>query len=137
MSKRSRAGLCPAETPDGMEDRLRDLAHEIAFDLSGLEEAQSKALLGTFVSESFLAVAKQERQAAHRQRQAEGIAAAKARGVRFGPSRRSVPKDLDKWRQEWRNGNMTMAEAAEACGMPRSTFYDAAIREERSAGCGA
>ena len=67
-----------------VQEKLRLLAEEITEDLSRLESAQSKELLSDFVSELFLSMAKQDQQAVRRQKQAEGIAAAKARGVRFG-----------------------------------------------------
>ena len=68
-------------------------------------------------------------------RQAEGIAAAKARGVRFGPKARALPDSFDDLRQAWRGGRITLREAASACGMPKSTFYDAALRTETSKNC--
>lgn len=133
MSIKSKTGVRPVETLDGMEDQLRDLAREIVSNLSGLDEEQSKDLLGAFVSELFLAVAKQKCQAVHRQRQAEGIVAAKARGVRFGPSRKPLPENFEECHQSWREGRMKMKEAAAACGMAKSSFYEAAIRKEQSA----
>ena len=65
-----------------------------------------------------------------RQRQAEGIAAAKAKGVRFGPDRRTLPDSFEELRQAWRNKQMTLRAAAEACGIPKTTFRDAALRVE-------
>ena len=67
-----------------------------------------------------------------RQRQAEGIAAAKARGVRFGPPASALPDGFEELRQAWREGRITLREAACACDIPKSTFYDAAIRTERA-----
>ena len=69
-----------------------------------------------------------------RARQAEGIAAAKARGVRFGALPRTLPDNFEGLRQAWRSRQMTLRAAAEACGIPKSTFRDAALRAETAAG---
>ena len=57
-----------------------------------------------------------------RQRQAEGIAAAKARGVRFGRPAAQLPDDFEAICQRWQNGEITCAEAARMSGMPCSSF---------------
>lgn len=69
-----------------------------------------------------------------RQRQMEGIAAAKARGVHFGPEAQAPPEDFAVLHQAWRAKRLTLREAADACGMPKSTFYDAALRAEAAVG---
>ena len=58
-----------------------------------------------------------------RQRQAEGIAAARARGVRFGRPRRERPAAFEEMRQAYLSGRVAGARAAELCGIPRSTFF--------------
>ena len=68
-------------TQEELKTQMRELAREIVSGLSALELDQSKELLGAFVSDLFLCVADRERQESRRQRQAEGIAAAKARGA--------------------------------------------------------
>ena len=66
-----------------------------------------------------------------RQRQAEGIAAAKARGVRFGRPPKSLPENFHHLYQQWKNGKITGSAAAKQCGMPLSTFrYRAEIYEK-------
>ena len=57
-----------------------------------------------------------------RQRQAEGIAAAKARGVRFGRPPSPLPEKFHEACQLWKSGKVTGTVAAEICGMPLSTF---------------
>lgn len=57
-----------------------------------------------------------------RQRQAEGIAAAKARGVRFGRSPRPRPENYHSAYQRWKAGAITGTAAARECGIPLSTF---------------
>ena len=116
-----------------MLSELQGLARRIVSGLSSLEPAQGKALLDSFVSELFLSVAKQEQHETRCQRQAEGIAAAKAKGVRFGPKPRAMPDGFEDLRQAWRNREMSLATAAELCGVPKTTFYDAALRAEMAA----
>ena len=82
-------------------------------------------LLGTFIADIVLQilsfVAENER-ANIRHRQAEGIAAAKARGVRFGRPPKKLPSNFYVVYQTWKDGKITCTKAAEECGMPLSTF---------------
>lgn len=119
-----------------LQNRLRQLAQNVMFEISALDPSRSKELLGTFVSELFLSVAEEERQEVRRQRQAEGIAAAKARGVRFGPEPKPLPENFDECCEAWRDGQITAVEAAARCGLSRKSFYRAAKRKEQMAGCG-
>ena len=120
-----------------VQEKLRLLAEEITEDLSRLESAQSKELLSDFVSELFLSMAKQDQQAVRRQKQAEGMAAAKARGVRFGPSRKPLPENFSENYRAWQSGEMTLTQAAETCGMTRASFYRAVDRMKQLEGCSA
>lgn len=91
-----------------------------------LDTRRGRDLVGTFLSDIVLQVlsfvAENER-ANIRQRQAEGIAAAKARGVRFGrPSTPLPPNFLDVY-QRWRAKKISVNQAAAECRMPRSTFF--------------
>ena len=64
-------------------------------------------------------------------RQSEGIAAAKARGVRFGRPPRPLPENYHSAYQRWKSGAITGTAAAKECGMPLSTFrYRAEIYEK-------
>ena len=66
-----------------------------------------------------------------RQRQAEGIAAAKAKGIRFGRVPKPLPENFHAVYQRWKSGEITGTAAAKECGMPLSTFrYRAAIYEK-------
>ena len=58
-----------------------------------------------------------------RQRQREGIEAAKARGVRFGRPPMPLPENFHRVFQKWKHGEITAADAARSCGMPRTSFY--------------
>ena len=115
------------------QDHLRQLAREVMSEIAEMDPSHSVELLGAFVSELFLLVAEQRQREMRRQKQAKGIAAAKAKGVRFGPKPGTMPDDFEELRQAWRNREMSLSTAAELCGIPKTTFYDAAIRAEMAA----
>lgn len=97
----------------------------VVLDMPLLDTRRGKDLMGTFLSDIVLQVlsfvAENER-VNIRQRQAEGIAAAKAKGVRFGRPPRSLPPEFHNAYREWKSGNITCTEAANRCDMPISTF---------------
>lgn len=103
-------------------------------DMPMLDTRREKNLLGTFISDLVLAllsyVAENER-VNIRQRQAEGIAAAKARGVRFGRLPRELPENFEEVRVRWRRKEINLSQAAMECGMPQTTFYDRAKKIEK------
>lgn len=111
-------------------NRIQQLAHEVMSEITELDPSHSAELMGTFVSELFLLVAEQRQREERRQKQTKGIAAAKAKGVRFGPKPRTMPDGFEDLRRAWRNREMSLAMAAELCGVPKTTFYDAALRVE-------
>ncbi len=104
-------------------------------DMPLLDTRNGKDLMGTFIADLVLQilsfVAQNERENIHK-RQAEGIAAAKARGVRFGRPPRPLPDNFDRMHHAWRSKKITLQQAAEACGMPAGTFYSAAVRFEKT-----
>ena len=120
-------------TDDGaqIQTELRQLAREIAASLSDLDAASGRALVSDFVSELFFQLAEQQRREDRRQKQAQGIAAAKARGVRFGRPAKPVPDGFDQLHRAWREGRISLKKAAESCGMTRGTFYNVALRREQ------
>lgn len=97
----------------------------VVLDMPLLDTRRGKDLVGTFLSDIVLQVlsfvAENERTNI-RQRQAEGIAAAKARGVRFGRRPRPLPENYQDCYQRWKAGKITATAAAKECGMPLSTF---------------
>ncbi len=97
----------------------------VVLDMPLLDTRRGKDLVGTFLSDIVLQVlsfvAENERTNI-RQRQAEGIAAAKARGVRFGRPPRPLPENYRDCYQRWKAGKVTGTAAAKECGMPLSTF---------------
>lgn len=113
------------------EDPAR-LAKELVADIPVDEICQDQDLMNAFLAEMFLAISKATTKEHRRQRQAEGIAAAKARGVKFGRRTPPLPDNFDEVRCAWRRGEFNLLTAAELCGMPQSTFYSAVKRAEGS-----
>ena len=106
----------------------------VVLDMPLLDTRRGKDLMGTFLSDIVLQVlsfvAENERTNI-RQRQKEGITAAKARGVRFGRPPRPLPESYHSAFQRWKAGTITGTAAAKECGMPLSTFrYRAEIYEK-------
>ena len=109
----------------------------VVLDMPLLDTRQGRDLTGTLIADIVLQllsyVAQTERENI-RQRQAEGIAAAKAKGVHFGPPPKTLPDNFEELRQAWRNKQMSLRAAAKTCGVPRSAFYDAVLRAEMAEG---
>ena len=105
----------------------------VVMDMPLLDTRHGKDLMGTFLSDIVLQilsfVAENERMNI-RQRQAEGIAAAKAKGVRFGRPPLPLPENFYEMHASWSEMKITLKEAALACGMPVGTFYGKARRYE-------
>ncbi len=104
------------------KEKGADLA---VIDMPLLDTRREKNLLGTFISDLVLAllsyVAENER-GTIRKRQAEGIAAAKERGVRFGRPPKSLPENFYEVYKRWDAGMLTNEAAAKECGMPTTSF---------------
>ena len=107
----------------------------VVLDMPLLDTRRGKDLMGTFLSDIVLQVlsfvAENERTNI-RQRQAEGIAAAKARGVKFGRPTIPLPENFHQVHEQWRGKRLTLNQAADACAMPVSTFYYKALQLEKS-----
>ena len=58
-----------------------------------------------------------------KKRQAQGIAAAKAKGVKFGRPESQLPENFDKIIKDWDAGKLSTADALKLCNMSESTFY--------------
>lgn len=103
-------------------------------DMPLLDTSIHRDLTGTLIADIVLQllsyVAQNERENI-RQRQAEGIAAAKARGVKFGRPPKPLPDSFYRLHKEWRDKKITLQQAANACGMPMGTFYSRAIQFEK------
>lgn len=107
----------------------------VVLDMSLLDTRNGKDLLGNFISDVVLQilsfVSENERNNI-RSRQAEGIAAAKASGVKFGRPELPLPENFYEIHQAWRDKKIPLREASEACGMPVGTFYTKARKIERT-----
>ena len=114
-----------------IQDQWRYLTREKGVDIAVLDmplldTRRGKDLMGTFLSDIVLQVlsfvAENER-INIRQRQAEGIAAAKKRGVRFGRPNVQPPEDFPAIVAEWEAGRPGFRDALERTGLAEATFY--------------
>ncbi|MCI8300297.1 MAG: recombinase family protein [Lachnospiraceae bacterium] len=105
----------------------------VVLDMPLLDTRRGKDLMGTFLSDIVLQVlsfvAENERHNI-KQRQAQGIAAAKARGVKFGRPMIPLPENFADIYHRWKNKEISGTEAAGLCGLSRSTFYNKAMSFE-------
>ncbi len=107
----------------------------VVLDMPLLDTRRGKDLMGTFLSDIVLQVlsfAAENERGNIRARQAEGIAAAKARGVKFGRPSTPLPDNFCQIHKDWRSKKLTLRQAAEACAMPVGTFYSKAVQFEKS-----
>ena len=107
----------------------------VVIDMPPLDTRKEKNLLGNLISDLILTllsfVAESEYRSIH-ERQAEGIAVAKARGVKFGRPPAPLPENFAGIYEEWKARHIGASEAAKALAMPISTFtYRAKKFEER------
>lgn len=97
----------------------------VVLDMPLLDTRQGRDLMGTLIADIVLQllsyVAQTEREFI-RQRQAEGIAAAKARGVQFGRKPKKRPEEYERLREEWRAGWISARAAARQLGVAHRTF---------------
>lgn len=95
-------------------------------DMPLLDTRNGKDLMGTFIADLVLQilsfVAQSERENI-KKRQAEGIAAAKARGVLFGRPAVAAPNDFLKIIKEWEKKQLSIDDVLKQCNMSESTFY--------------
>ena len=107
----------------------------VILDMSLLDTRKGKDLMGTFLSDIVLQVlsfvAENER-VNIRQRQREGIAMAKRRGIHLGRPLKKLPSKFVQIYDQWWRRQITGKEAARRCRMPLSTFYRKA-KEHRDA----
>ena len=105
----------------------------VVLDMPLLDTRTGKDLMGTFLADIVLQVlsfvAQNEREII-RKRQAEGIAAAKARGVRFGRPVKKPPDNFSEAVKLWERGKISFDEALEQTGLKQATFYRR-LREHR------
>jgi DNA invertase Pin-like site-specific DNA recombinase len=116
---------------DEIQEQWRILTKEHGIDIAVidmplLDTRRGKDLMGTFIADLVLQilsfVAHTERDHL-RKRQAEGIAAAKARGVRFGRPIKKPPENFAVLVHEWERGKLPIAELIAQSGLKKATFY--------------
>ena len=114
-----------------IQNQWRILTKEIGIDICVLDmplldTRNGKDLMGTFIADLVLQilsfVAQSERENI-KKRQAEGIAAAKARGVKFGRPEKESPDDFGKIVSAWEQKKLSFADVLEKCNMSKTTFY--------------
>ncbi len=115
----------------------KDIGIDICvLDMPLLDTRKGKDLMGTFIADLVLQilsfVAQNERENI-KKRQAEGIAAAKAKGVKFGRPKKPVPENFGKIVRAWNQKQITFDEALKRCDMSEATFYRR-LREYRRQG---
>jgi len=121
---------------DRTEEQAREQARRIASELSALDVCLSEEQIAPFVSELVLQIlssVSRTRQESRKQRQAEGIAAAKAKGVKFGRDPMPLPMNFPQTVCRWRKGELSLRGAARECGMSVSAFSSAVKRMEEAA----
>ncbi|TGX96761.1 recombinase family protein [Hominisplanchenecus murintestinalis] len=114
-----------------IQNQWRILTKEIGIDICVLDmplldTRNGKDLMGTFIADLVLQilsfVAQSERESI-KKRQAEGIAAAKARGVKFGRPEKEAPDDFGRIVKAWEQKKLSFADVLEKCNMSEATFY--------------
>ena len=108
----------------------------VVLDMPLLDTRRGKDLMGAFLSDIVLQVLSfvAENESTNiKQRQAEGIAAAKAQGIKFGRPPLPLPDNFYEVHKAWRSKKITLKQAAEACNMPVGTFYGKARKFENVA----
>ena len=114
-----------------IQNQWRILTKEIGIDICVidmplLDTRNGKDLMGTFIADLVLQilsfVAQSERENI-RKRQAQGIAAAKARGVKFGRKEKKVPENFNQLVRKWEKKEILLDEILKICDMSEATFY--------------
>ncbi|MBO5127844.1 MAG: recombinase family protein [Clostridia bacterium] len=98
----------------------------VVLDMPLLDTRQGKDLMGTFIADlvlQILSFVSETERSAIRERARQGIAAAKARGVRFGRPEVPVPEEFPQIVKAWEKGEISFDQAIKQCGMSEATFY--------------
>ena len=101
-------------------------ADVVVLDMPILDTRRQKNLIGTLISDivlQLLSYVSETERINIRQRQAEGIAAAKKRGVKFGRPAKDAPPDFEEVLKRWGKRELTMEEISTQYGMSQATFY--------------
>ena len=124
-------------------EQWRKITKEIGADIQVIDmpllntNSFHEDLTGVFISDlvlQILAYVAETERAFIKQRQAEGIAAAKLKGVQFGCKRTELPDEFEKYYQLWNKGEISLRRAAEALQMNHSTFYRRCLERDKFIG---
>lgn len=116
---------------DEIQNQWRILTKErrvdmVVIDMPLLDTRLNKDLMGTFIADLVLQilsfVAQSERESI-KKRQAEGIAAARARGIHMGRPVKSPPENFNELAKSWKQGELTTTELIRRTGLTESTLY--------------
>ncbi|MBQ7293207.1 MAG: recombinase family protein [Clostridia bacterium] len=114
-----------------IQEQWRTLTKEkgidiVVFDMPLLDTRTGKDLMGTFISDLVLQilsfVAQNERENI-KKRQAQGIAAAKAKGVKFGRPEKPIPDNFGDIVKRWERKEIKISDVVRICNMSEPTFY--------------
>ena len=121
-------------------EQWRKITKEIGADIQVIDmpllntNSFHEDLTGVFISDlvlQILAYVAETERAFIKQRQAEGIAAAKLKGVRFGCKKTKLPDEFEEYYQLWRKGEISLRKAAEALQMNHTTFYRRCMERQK------
>lgn len=121
-------------------EEWRKITKEIGADIEVIDmpllntNSMHSDLTGVFISDlvlQILAYVAQTEREFIKQRQAEGIAAAKQRGIKFGCQKAEVPGNFDEYYQMWENGEISLRKAAGELGMNYTTFYRRCMEQKQ------
>lgn len=127
-----RFGRCYDDIIDEWRYLVKTVGVDVkVLDMPLLDTRQGNGLVGKFVGDIVLQIlsfcAETERRKI-KERQAQGIKCAKERGVRFGRRPIALPENIDELIERYRDGEITVREAAEAANIGRATFWRVAKR---------
>ncbi len=121
-------------------EQWRKITKEIGADIQVIDmpllntSSGHEDLTGVFISDlvlQILAYVAETERAFIRQRQAEGIAAAKLKGVQFGCSRIELPEEFEKYYRMWSEGKISLRKAADVLQINHVTFYRRCMERDK------
>ncbi len=121
-------------------EQWRKITKEIGADIQVIDmpllntNSFHEDLTGVFISDlvlQILAYVAETERVFIKQRQAEGIAAAKLKGVRFGCKKTELPDEFEKYYQLWSKGEISLRKAAETLQMNHTTFYRRCMERQK------
>lgn len=126
-------------------EQWRIITKEIGADITVIDmplldtsKKNGNGLEGIFIADlvlQILAYVAETERTFIKQRQAEGIATAKAKGVHFGKEKKEMPDEFEDLYNEWISGRITLRKAAERLGISHTTFYRRCKERQREKMC--